>query len=111
MNDSIPFGLQLAWFVTTLLFVIGLRRLSSPSKARSGIWLAGIGMLIAIASMYFHPESTPEPIVDCGGFVYRWRYIAVACSARRYDPYSANGCLCITRWAGSRLLALPCLYC
>jgi NAD(P) transhydrogenase subunit beta len=56
MNDSVPFGLQLAWFVTTLLFVIGLRRLSSPSKARSGIWLAGIGMLIAIASMYFHPE-------------------------------------------------------
>jgi NAD(P) transhydrogenase subunit beta len=56
MTDSVPFGLQLAWFITTLLFVIGLRRLSSPSKARSGIWLAGIGMLIAIASMYFHPD-------------------------------------------------------
>lgn len=56
MNDSVPFGLQLAWFITTLLFVVGLRRLSSPSKARSGIWLAGIGMLIAIVSMYFHPD-------------------------------------------------------
>jgi len=56
MNESVPLGLQLAWFITTLLFVVGLRRLSSPSKARSGIWLAGIGMLIAIASMYFHPD-------------------------------------------------------
>ncbi|MFT6305309.1 MAG: NAD(P) transhydrogenase subunit beta [Halioglobus sp.] len=56
MNESVPFGLQLAWFMTTLLFVIALRRLSSPSKARSGIWLAGVGMVIAIVSMYFHPD-------------------------------------------------------
>ncbi len=56
MNDSVPLGLQLAWFATTLLFVIGLRRLSSPNNARSGIWCAGVGMFIAIASMYFHPD-------------------------------------------------------
>ena len=64
MNDSVPLGLQLAWFITTVLFVVGLRRLSSPSKARSGIWLAGIGMLIAIASMYFHPDlKQNQPLI------------------------------------------------
>ena len=67
MNDSVPFGLQLAWFITTLLFVVGLRRLSSPSKARSGIWLAGVGMVIAIASMYFHPDLRHNQwLIICG---------------------------------------------
>ena len=63
MNDTVPLALQLAWFVTTLLFIVGLRRLSSPNKARSGIWLAGLGMLIAIASMYFHPELRQNQVL------------------------------------------------
>jgi len=63
MNDTVPLALQLAWFVTTLLFIVGLRRLSSPNNARSGIWLAGLGMLIAIASMYFHPELRQNQVL------------------------------------------------
>ncbi len=56
MISTVPVALQLAWFVSTVLFVIGLRRLSSPTRARTGIWCAGLGMLLAIASMFFHPE-------------------------------------------------------
>lgn len=56
MNESLPLGLQLAWFMATVMFVIGLRRLSSPRRARSGIWCAGIGMFVAVCSMFFHPE-------------------------------------------------------
>ncbi len=63
MNDSVPLGLQLAWFVATLLFVVGLRRLSSPINARSGIWCAGVGMVIAIGSMYFHPEMRENQLL------------------------------------------------
>lgn len=55
-SDSLPVAIQLAWFVTTVLFVVGLRRLSSPTKARTGIWFAGLGMLLAILSMFFHPD-------------------------------------------------------
>ncbi|NND92488.1 MAG: NAD(P)(+) transhydrogenase (Re/Si-specific) subunit beta [Granulosicoccus sp.] len=51
-----PLSLQLAWFLATVLFVVGLRRLSSPARARSGIWCAGVGMLLAISSMFFHPQ-------------------------------------------------------
>lgn len=56
MNEPLPLGLQLAWFVATLMFIVGLRRLSSPTRARTGIWYAGVGMFVAVASMFFHPE-------------------------------------------------------
>lgn len=55
MDESVPILVQLAWFVATVLFIIALRRLSSPKKARHGIWFAGVGMLLAIGSMGFHP--------------------------------------------------------
>jgi len=55
MGESVPLLVQLAWFIATALFITALRRLSSPRKARHGIWLAGFGMLLATASMFFHP--------------------------------------------------------
>jgi NAD(P) transhydrogenase subunit beta len=56
MDSSISIGLQLAWFVATVLFITALRHLSSPIKARQGIWFAGAGMVIVVASMGFHPQ-------------------------------------------------------
>lgn len=56
MSGSVPIVLQLAWFMATVFFVTGLRRLSSPARARSGIWWAGLGMLLAVVSMFFHPR-------------------------------------------------------
>lgn len=56
MSESVSLAVQFAWFVATVFLVLGLRHLSSPIKARQGIWLAGVGMLLAIGSMFFHPE-------------------------------------------------------
>ncbi len=52
---TVAIPIQLVWFVATVLFVTGLRKLSIPAKARGGIWLAGIGMVLVISSMLFHP--------------------------------------------------------
>ena len=38
----------LADFAAALLFILGLKRMSSPITARSGILVAGIGMLVAV---------------------------------------------------------------
>lgn len=43
-----PVLVELAYLVAAMLFVLGLRRLSSPVTARSGNALAAVGMLIAI---------------------------------------------------------------
>ena len=39
--------IQAAYFIAALLFIIGLKRMSSPKGAKHGIIWAGIGMLIA----------------------------------------------------------------
>ncbi len=39
---------KLFYLLAAVLFIFGLKRLSSPATARSGNWLASLGMLIAI---------------------------------------------------------------
>jgi len=41
-------GIDIAYFIATCLFVVGLRRMTSPSLSRSSIWIAGVGMAIAV---------------------------------------------------------------
>ena len=51
MNASTPMHLiivDIAYFAATVLFVVGLRRMTSPSLSRSSIWIAGAGMALAI---------------------------------------------------------------
>jgi len=52
MNMLLPAPLiddliQATYFIAALLFIIGLKRMSSPKGAKNGIVWAGIGMLIA----------------------------------------------------------------
>ena len=52
---TIPIYVQGAWFVGALLFIFGLKGMSSPASARRGIVIAGYGMLIAIAATFLVP--------------------------------------------------------
>jgi NAD(P) transhydrogenase subunit beta len=52
---SLPLYVQGAWFLGALLFILGLKGMSSPASARQGIVWAGYGMLIAIAATFFVP--------------------------------------------------------
>jgi NAD(P) transhydrogenase subunit beta len=49
MTALIDFLVDLAYFGAAILFVFGLKMLSSPRTARRGNWLASLGMLIAVA--------------------------------------------------------------
>src|SRR5215472_10497415 len=55
-------ALRYFYIVSAVLFILGLKGLSSPKYARKGMLLAAIGMLMAITGTLFHPE-----IVN-----YRW---------------------------------------
>lgn len=50
MSDFLPTGIQLTYLVAACLFIIGLKKLSSPATARNGNLLAAVGMLLAIVA-------------------------------------------------------------
>ncbi|HHO67981.1 MAG TPA: NAD(P)(+) transhydrogenase (Re/Si-specific) subunit beta [Gammaproteobacteria bacterium] len=47
--------IQLSYFIAAALFIIGLKRMSSPATARGGIVWAGVGMLVATGITFFWP--------------------------------------------------------
>src|SRR5215207_240576 len=59
MRENFP---QLSYLVAAILFILGLRSLTRPDKARQGMQLAAFGMLIAVCGTLVNHE-----IVD-----YRW---------------------------------------
>ncbi|MEN9879608.1 MAG: hypothetical protein RIQ55_254 [Pseudomonadota bacterium] len=52
---TMPFYVQGFWFIGALLFIFGLKGMSSPVTARKGIVWAGYGMMIAVAATFFVP--------------------------------------------------------
>ncbi len=54
--------LELSYLIASALFILGLKFLSSPESARRGMFLAEIGMVIAVAGTLLHHEI----------ITYRW---------------------------------------
>jgi NAD(P) transhydrogenase subunit beta len=53
----------IAYLVASLLFIAGLRLLSSPVTARNGNRVAAIGMTIALVVTFFQPNLTNFPLI------------------------------------------------
>src|SRR4029079_5864869 len=47
--------IDISYFLTAMLFILGLKRMSSPVTARSGILWAGAGMLVATLVSFLYP--------------------------------------------------------
>ena len=47
--------IQISYFIAAILFILGLKKMSSPVTARGGIVWAGVGMLVATLITYLHP--------------------------------------------------------
>jgi NAD(P) transhydrogenase subunit beta len=54
-TDSRQWLIQASYLVTAFLFIMGLKRMSSPVTARSGIVWAGAGMLVATLFTFLYP--------------------------------------------------------
>lgn len=52
---NITLFVQLAYFAAAALFILGLKRMSSPVTAKSGIVWAGWGMVVATVATFFYP--------------------------------------------------------
>ena len=61
--------LQLFYLLSAILFVLGLRGLSHPRTARRGMFLAELGMLLAIIGTLFHHEILSYRWIIAGLFL------------------------------------------
>lgn len=61
MSLSILF-VRAAFLIAALLFILGIKRMASPLKARSGIQWAGVGMLLATAASFFYQDENGESL-------------------------------------------------
>ncbi|MEX0606874.1 MAG: NAD(P)(+) transhydrogenase (Re/Si-specific) subunit beta, partial [Halofilum sp. (in: g-proteobacteria)] len=46
--------IQAAYFAAAVLFIWGLKAMSSPKTARTGVAWAGVGMILATVVTFFH---------------------------------------------------------
>jgi len=52
----LPIVIKACYFLAALLFILGLKRMSSPRTARGGIVWAGVGMLVAVIATFALPD-------------------------------------------------------
>ena len=52
----LPTVIKACYFLAALLFILGLKRMSSPRTARGGIVWAGYGMVLAVLATFFLPD-------------------------------------------------------
>ena len=73
MNLQPQVIIDASYFAAAFLFIYGLKRMSSPVTARSGIVVAGAGMLVAVlASFLYYFGVNPAALPHLGeNFAYR----------------------------------------
>src|SRR6516225_5118493 len=73
---SADLAIQASYFVTAVLFIMGLKRMSSPVTARSGIVWAGAGMAVATLVTFLYPGMSNYglilPMMLVGGALAWW---------------------------------------
>jgi len=59
-------AINFTYLVAAVLLIVGIRRLSSPPTARSGNWIAAVGMGIAIFFTFLDPDITSYWLIVVG---------------------------------------------
>src|SRR5690625_985267 len=49
-------GIQACYFIAAMLFIVGLKSMSSPKTARKGVMWAGLGMVLATVATFFFSD-------------------------------------------------------
>jgi len=59
----LPILVKGCYFLAALLFILGLKRMSSPRTARGGIVWAGLGMLLAVLATFALPDMQHRGLI------------------------------------------------
>jgi NAD(P) transhydrogenase subunit beta len=63
------YWVEIAYLVTAVMFIIGLKRLSSPATARSGNQVAAVGMAIAVFATLFNQHVLDPWYIIVGSLI------------------------------------------
>ncbi|MGH8401739.1 MAG: NAD(P)(+) transhydrogenase (Re/Si-specific) subunit beta [Gammaproteobacteria bacterium] len=89
--------IQAAYFLAALLFIVGLKRMSSPKGARGGIVWAGLGMLIATLFTFLWPDLHNFGLILAailiGGIAAWWsgKHVAMTAMPQMVALYNGMG--------------------
>jgi NAD(P) transhydrogenase subunit beta len=61
--------IELSYFIAAILFIFGLKRMSSPVTARGGIVWAGAGMVVATLVTFLYPGMGNYPLMMVAIFI------------------------------------------
>jgi NAD(P) transhydrogenase subunit beta len=61
--------IEISYFIAAILFILGLKKMSSPVTARGGIIWAGVGMLVATLITFLHPGMSNYLLMTVAIFV------------------------------------------
>jgi NAD(P) transhydrogenase subunit beta len=61
--------IEISYFIAAVLFILGLKKMSSPVTARGGIIWAGAGMLVATLITFFYPGMENYVLMTAAIFV------------------------------------------
>ena len=78
MNTAhlIDLSIQAIYFAAAVLLIMGIKRMSSPVTARSGIQWAGIGVLVAVIVTFFHRGAHDSMLIENAALIF----VAIAIS-------------------------------
>ncbi|HVN44217.1 MAG TPA: NAD(P)(+) transhydrogenase (Re/Si-specific) subunit beta [Steroidobacteraceae bacterium] len=94
---SAGLAIQASYFITAVLFIMGLKRMSSPVSARSGILWAGAGMAVATLVTFLYPGMSNYalilPAMFVGGVLAAWsgRRVAMTDMPQMIALYNGMG--------------------
>ena len=93
----LPTLIKACYFLAALLFILGLKRMSSPRTARGGIVWAGIGMLLAVLATFALPGLEHRGLILAAvliGVVAAWwsgRRVAMTAMPQMVALYNGMG--------------------
>ncbi len=78
MNGAhvLSLAIQAIYLIAAALLIMGIKRMSSPVTARSGIQWAGIGVLVAVIVTFLHPGANRITLIENATLIF----IAIAIS-------------------------------
>jgi H+-translocating NAD(P) transhydrogenase subunit beta len=98
MMPGIDFIVPAAYFIAAVLFIYGLKAMSSPVTARAGMIWAGAAMLLAVLVTFIHPKVTGNyglmliALVSASGFAWWWaRKVAMTDMPQMIALYNGMG--------------------